>query len=292
MKKRKLPKQTKILIALCMMIALLGVGVCTYFVNQQNAKQEKAASIAKKAKKKEVESTATPSPTPTPSETPTPTPIPTEEPTPTPVVESTPEPTPVTSNVIENYTDILAVANKKHALPYDYEPSDLRVVNTLNTAGWLMRDEAATAMETMFAAASQEGVTLVTCSGYRSARYQDQLYSGYVSRYGVARADAISSRPGYSDHQTGLAADIGDHDQATVFNQSMENTVEGQWLYAHAHEYGFILRYPKGKESITGYSFEPWHYRYVGVASATAMYNISPDETLEEYLGVSGGDYQ
>lgn len=155
-----------------------------------------------------------------------------------------------------------------------------------------MRDEAATALENMFTAAGNDGITLVACSGYRSAVYQDQLYSGYVQSYGTATADSISSRPGYSDHQTGLAMDIGDHDQATVFTTDMKNTPEGQWLYTHAHEYGFVLRYPEGKEYITGYSFEPWHYRYVGIAVAEAMYAISPDETLEEYLGVSGGDYE
>ena len=191
----------------------------------------------------------------------------------------------------ENYTDILYVANKKHSLPYDYEPSDLRTVNVNSSADLQMRDEAASALEDMFAAASKDGITLVACSGYRSAVYQDQLYSGYVNSYGTEVADSISSRPGYSEHQTGLAMDIGDHDQSTVFTADMENTSEGEWLYRNAHLYGFVLRYPKGKENITGYSFEPWHYRYVGVETATAMYNISPDETMEEYFGVTGGDY-
>lgn len=196
------------------------------------------------------------------------------------------------NDVVDNYTDILYVANKKHALPYDYEPADLRTVNVESSANWQMRDEAATALENMFAAASDDGITLVACSGYRSAEYQDQLYSGYVQSYGTEVADSISSRPGYSDHQTGLAMDIGDHDQETVFTADMENTPEGKWLYKHAHEYGFILRYPKGKESVTGYAFEPWHYRYVGSTAANEMYKISPDETLEEYLDVSGGDYK
>ena len=186
---------------------------------------------------------------------------------------------------------LLVVANKKYALDYYFEPSDLRVVNATGNRTHYLRDCAASALETMFAAAAQEGITLVTCSSYRSASYQASLYNNYVAMYGTATADTISARPGYSDHQTGLAADIGDHDQATVFTQAMENTVEGQWLYAHAHEYGFILRYPKGKEWITGYSFEPWHYRYVGVDYATAIYNVSPDCTLEEYFGIEGGDY-
>lgn len=186
----------------------------------------------------------------------------------------------------------LLLANKKHALPDGYEPSDLTPVTVpANKTGILMRAEAVNALKEMFDAASADGVTLLAGSGYRSEAYQRQLYDGYVAQYGTARADAISSRPGYSDHQTGLAIDISDHDGATFLNQSMENTPEGQWLYQHAHEYGFILRYPKGKESITGYSFEPWHYRYVGKEWSEKIYAVSPDESFEEYFGVSGGDY-
>ena len=198
---------------------------------------------------------------------------------------------PALSGEFSDPYSLLVVANKKYALDYYFEPTDLRVVNATGNRTHYLRDCAASALESMFAAAAQEGITLVTCSSYRSASYQASLYNNYVAMYGTATADTISARPGYSDHQTGLAADIGDHDQATVFTQAMENTVEGQWLYAHAHEYGFILRYPKGKEWITGYSFEPWHYRYVGVDYATAIYNVSPDCTLEEYFGIEGGDY-
>lgn len=193
-----------------------------------------------------------------------------------------------------NNTDqnLLIVANKKNPLAQGYEPSDLRIVNCdTNYDGWYLRDEAASAIESMFDAAAAQGVTLICKSGYRSAEYQSSLYNNYVNMYGSYEADRISSRPGYSDHQTGLAMDIGDHDLATVFTTDMEYTIEGQWLYEHAHEFGFILRYPKGKEDITGYSFEPWHYRYVGITAATEMYNISPDYTLEEYTGLPGGDY-
>lgn len=192
----------------------------------------------------------------------------------------------------DDVSSITAVVNKKHPLPMDYVPSDLRVVNTEKSSDWMMREEAATALEKMFQNAKEEGITLIACSGYRSAEYQKELYDGYVSEYGADVADTISSRPGYSDHQTGLAMDIGDHDRATVFTEAMSDTPEGIWLYEHAHEYGFVIRFPKGKEDITGYAFEPWHYRYVGVTVATEMYKISPDETLEEYMQVSGGNYQ
>ena len=215
-----------------------------------------------------------------------------EEPVDQEPVQKVPVYTPPTlSGEFSDPYSLLVVANKKYALDYYFEPTDLRVVNATGNRTHYLRDCAASALESMFAAAAQEGITLVTCSSYRSASYQASLYNNYVAMYGTATADTISARPGYSDHQTGLAADIGDHDQATVFTQAMEYTVEGQWLYAHAHEYGFILRYPKGKEWITGYSFEPWHYRYVGVDYATAIYNVSPDCTLEEYFGIEGGDY-
>lgn len=214
-----------------------------------------------------------------------------------PEVSASPTPTAGEVNGVldPQFTDTnstLLLANKKHALPDGYEPSDLTPVTVAaNKSGILMRAEAVTALKEMFDAAAADGVTLVAGSGYRSEAYQRQLYDGYVARYGAATADTISSRPGYSDHQTGLALDISDHDGATFLSQSMENTPEGQWLYQHAHEYGFILRYPKGKEAITGYAFEPWHYRYVGKEWSEKIYAVSPDETFEEYFGVSGGDY-
>ena len=133
---------------------------------------------------------------------------------------------------------------------------------------------------------------LILGSAYRSEDYQATLYNGYVEQYGQAEADTISSRPGYSDHQTGLAADISDHDGATYLTQDMEYTPEGEWLKDHAHEYGFIMRYPKGKEDITGYAYEPWHFRYIGVDYATAIYNVDEFYSFEEYFGVEGGDYE
>lgn len=258
---------------------------------KENIKEEENTEEEEKEEEPESEE-----PEPEPQPEPEPEPEPQPEPEPEPVYEEPVYQQPVYTppSLSAEFTDpysLLVVANKKYALDYWFEPSDLRVVNTAGNRTHYLRDCAASALETMYAAAANEGVTLITCSSYRSASYQDTLYNNYVAMYGTAVADTISARPGYSDHQTGLAVDIGDHDQATVFTQAMENTVEGQWLYAHAHEYGFILRYPKGKEWITGYSFEPWHYRYVGVDYATAIYSVSPDCTMEEYFGIEGGDY-
>ena len=187
---------------------------------------------------------------------------------------------------------LLLLANKKHPLPEGYEPSDLREPNVPMVYGSApLRDEAASALEEMFAAAANDGVTLILGSGYRSQEYQDQLYSGYSAEYGWEVADTISSRPGYSDHQTGLAADISDHDGATYLTQDMEYAPEGIWLKDHAHEYGFIMRYPKGKDAVTGYAYEPWHFRYIGRDYAAAVWNVDEFYTFEEYFGVEGGDY-
>lgn len=194
--------------------------------------------------------------------------------------------------IFSDTDSLLLLANKKHPLPEGYEPYDLMEPEVPMVYGSApLRAEAAYAIERMFAAAAEDGVTLILGSGYRSQEYQDQLYSGYSAQYGWEVADTISSRPGYSDHQTGLAADISDHDGATYLTQEMEDTPEGQWLREHAHEYGFIMRYPKGKEEITGYAYEPWHFRYIGNDYAAAIYEIDEFYSFEEYFGVDGGDY-
>ena len=113
-------------------------------------------------------------------------------------------------------------------------------------------------------------------SGYRSFDYQDKLYRKYAAADGVAAANTYSAWPGHSEHQTGLAFDIGS------INNNYGNTPAGKWLAAHAHEYGFIIRYPKGKEGVTGYQYEPWHVRYLGVELATKVYESGL--CLEEYL--------
>lgn len=186
---------------------------------------------------------------------------------------------------------ILVVANKKHALPAGYEPGDLvrPQVEMLNEC--FVRQIASAALEEMFAAAEAEGIHLILGSGYRAESLQRELYDKYTKQYGREVADTISSRPGYSDHQTGLAVDISDHDAKTYLTEEFENTPEGQWLLQHAHEYGFILRYPRGKDAITGYVYEPWHYRYVGTDVANAIYNEGSWLAMEEYCDVEGGTY-
>lgn len=162
------------------------------------------------------------------------------------------------------YIQGVLIANKTYGLPSDYAPGlDSTTESQFNT---------------LSAAAAQEGLNIWLASGYRSYDYQSRIYNNYANLYGSSTADTFSARPGYSEHQTGLAIDVNSIDD------SFANTEEAKWLAAHAHEYGFIIRYPKGKESITGYKYEPWHIRYLGVETATAVYNSGL--TLEEYLGI------
>ena len=163
------------------------------------------------------------------------------------------------------YIDGILIANKTYALPANYNPGgDAQANNALNE---------------MINAAKTEGVVLRMISGFRSYSTQNTLYNNYVARDGKAEADRYSARPGHSEHQTGLAFDLNSLDQ------SFENTKEGKWLAENCWKYGFIIRYPKGKESVTGYMFEPWHVRYLGKEVAKKVYESG--KCLEEYLGIT-----
>ena len=187
--------------------------------------------------------------------------------------------------------DKYAIVNKKHSVSSSYVPNYLTTPNVSRRGELLMTYDAAKALEKMFAAAKNDGVTLVGGSGYRSYATQQGTYNYWVGVYGQQTADTISARAGYSEHQTGLAIDISDASGATYLSTSFENTAEGKWLRNHAHEYGFVLRYLKGKESVTGYAYEPWHFRYIGTEYSYKIYNNGNYYTLEEYFGVAGGDY-
>jgi D-alanyl-D-alanine carboxypeptidase len=153
----------------------------------------------------------------------------------------------------------------------------------------LLRTEPAKALETMIQAATDAGVHLNLQSGYRSYNLQVGLYNSYVKQQGRAAADRSSARPGYSEHQTGLAADLGGTTQPVCnVADCYADTIEGKWLAANAYRYGFIVRYTSIKESITGYEYEPWHVRYIG-ASLAAQMRTTGIETLEEFFSVTGG---
>ncbi len=180
--------------------------------------------------------------------------------------------------------DLTIVVNKQHPLnPLDAEPDDLTIVEGRWASGRIVAD-----LEGMPAAARAEVVSPVVVSAYRSYRSQDRIYRDYVARNGAAAADTFSARPGYSEHQTGLAVDLGDAAGACHVRDCFAATAEGRWLGEHAAEYGFILRYPEGATDVTGYKPESWHFRYVGRDAAAAM-RAAGVATLEEYLGVDGG---
>ncbi|WP_282020592.1 D-alanyl-D-alanine carboxypeptidase family protein [Planomicrobium okeanokoites] len=176
------------------------------------------------------------------------------------------------TNTPGKYAGGLLVVNKVYALPSTYNPGIIPV--------------AQKGVDAMVSAAKANGVYLSVISSYRSYSYQKTLYENYVERDGQAAADRYSARPGHSEHQSGLAFDFGGTNQNHWLESSFADTAEGRWLAANAHKYGFILRYPKGKESITGYMFEPWHFRYVGSGEAPKI--KASGKTLEEYLNVRG----
>ena len=191
---------------------------------------------------------------------------------------------------ISDPTSLWVVVNKQRPLnPKDYVPADLVVPNVpLRVPGnesMQIRAVTASAMEAMFAAAKTAGVPLMLSSGYRSYNYQVSLYGSYVAAHGQASADTFSARPGYSEHQTGLAFDVEPLDQQCDVDQCFANTPAGKWVAAHAYEYGFLIRYPSDKVAVTGYEYEPWHLRYVGKDLALELHNTHT-ETLEEFFGL------
>ncbi len=162
------------------------------------------------------------------------------------------------------YVDGILIVNKKYSLPSTYNPG-----NNSEASYWL---------QVLRSDAEKNGHYLYLCSAFRSYWDQDYIYWNYVSTYGQELTDTFSARPGHSEHQTGLAFDVG------YIDDDFGNWPSGIWLAENAHKYGFIIRYPKGKQHITGYKYEPWHIRYLGKDLATKVYNSGL--TLEEYLGI------
>ena len=190
--------------------------------------------------------------------------------------------------LIENVDDILIVINKKRYLDSDYKPNDLVVPNVKFSFDGehekkYMRQEAASALEELFNQAKEEGIYLYAVSGYRSYSTQERLFKNRANRVGEEEANKLSARPGESEHQTGLAMDVTSQSAKFDLIEEFGDTEEGKWLKDNAHKFGFIIRYLKEKTDITGYSYEPWHIRYVGKDVAKKIYNEGI--TLEEYFG-------
>lgn len=202
-----------------------------------------------------------------------------------------PKPKPANSTPEYSLTDpesIWVVVNKQNGIPITYKP-DLTVPNVrLRLASteqqMQIRPDVAKVIETMFAAAKKDGITLVFGSGYRSGALQQQFYNSYVARDGKAAADRYSARPGHSEHQTGLAFDLTSPNGKCHLEICWQDSPEGKWVAKNAHTYGFTLRYIDGKESITGYQYEPWHFRYVGTELAGKLH--TSNQTLEEYFNL------
>lgn len=169
------------------------------------------------------------------------------------------------------YIDGVLIANKTYALPSTYGSG---LTKTLNTAFNKMKKDA-----------TNEGLDIYISSGFRSYSTQEYTYDYWVSLDGKELADTYSARPGHSEHQTGLAIDLNSIDD------SFASTKEGKWVNENCYKYGFIIRYPKGKDDITGYKYESWHLRYVGVELATKLYNNGKWITMEEYYGITS-EYQ
>lgn len=185
---------------------------------------------------------------------------------------------------VVNQGSIEMMVNKRFALSSDYEPGDLVEARVRYASKGLILSQTAydTLTQMIDAAEAEEGETtlrMYASSGYRDYAYQEDLYGTYVKRYGEEEADTIAARPGHSEHQTGLTVDMASTSNGGL--SKFGDSLEYQWMLKNAHKYGWILRYPPGKEQITGYSAEPWHWRYVGVELATKIYNSKL--TFDEY---------
>ncbi len=182
--------------------------------------------------------------------------------------------------------DILVLVNKTHPVTRDYVAPDLVTVascdNSVGNADTKkMRKVAADAIEELIAGAKDAGYNIVMRTGYRSYDYQDYLFNSYAANYGEEEANTYSARPGQSEHQTGWCCDVGRPGYGLT---SFDGTDEAAWVADNCWRYGFILRYPADKTDITGYIYESWHIRYVGLEVAKYIYDNGL--TLEEYLGI------
>ncbi|BBI35060.1 D-alanyl-D-alanine carboxypeptidase family protein [Cohnella abietis] len=189
--------------------------------------------------------------------------------------------------IVTNTSSNYILVNKKRMLSSTYVPKDLTVPNVPfsfsgSSPKKQMRREAALALESLFKAAKKDKIDLKAVSGYRSYATQKSIFQSNSDKKGEEVANRTSARPGQSEHQTGLAMDVSSASAGYDLVEKFGETTEGKWLAKHAAEHGFIIRFLKGKESITGYSYEPWHIRYIGKEVAKDITNKKV--TLEQYF--------
>lgn len=252
--------------------------------------------------------TDTPTPTSTPvsipAETPAgePTSIPTDATTsppagtPTPTATQQPDKTeqPLAIDIDDPHS-ITTLVNKQRPLAKDFVPKNLVKLSSVGVPSvndHSMRREAADASRELYDAAGKAGYHLDFASGYRSYELQTELYTEYVEQLGQEAADATSAKPGFSEHQTGLAVDIFETNTDCILEGCFGETKPGKWLKENSWKYGFILRYENGTQDVVGYEYEPWHFRYVG-KDVAAAYHESGARTYEEFVGAPAApDYK
>lgn|GEM_PF-1354578 len=186
-------------------------------------------------------------------------------------------------SIVENPSSILVLVNKRRALPPSYVPENLVYPVFPSGEDFIMREDAAKAIRELYNAAAADNISLFGVSGYRSYNRQADFFASRIRQN--PDANRTTARPGESEHQTGLTADISSPSVNYALDESFAQSDAGRWLRENAPNSGFIIRYPRGKENITGYAYEPWHMRYVGKQAAQNI--ASRAITLEEYLGTA-----
>lgn len=242
--------------------------------------------------------TGTNTPTNTPTSTPTATALPTAQPTKTTQPSQTAHPSETAQQLdidLDDPDSITTLVNKQRPLPKGFKPKELVKLESVGVPSvndHSMRREAADAARELYDAAGKAGYNLNFASGYRSYELQTELYNGYVDQLGQSGADATSAKPGYSEHQTGLAVDIFETNSDCILESCFGKTKPGKWLAENSWKYGFILRYENGTQDVVGYEYEPWHFRYVG-KDVAAAYHESGAHTYEEFVGAPAApDYK
>ena len=201
-------------------------------------------------------------------------------PTPTPSASASPSPS------LDDPASLEGIVNKRRPLtPRGFVPPDLVRVPVPHTNPPLLRREAAAAVVRLVRAADAAGVPLLAISAYRSFAAQQRVYGEDLRRFGRPGADRQTARPGFSEHQTGLAIDLGARSGRCALAACFGSIPEGRWIASNAWRFGFVLRYPKGAEAITGYEYEPWHLRYVGPRLAARVHRAG-DPPLEAFFGL------
>lgn len=264
------------LLLLIMVLAVISAG-CNKLLNQDVA--EPAGEVEEPLNEE----------TPEPVSEPT---VPEEEPEPENSDEPSDEPVPHAPDnnssdepplpVISDGDYLLALVTKETMLKSDYVPSDLKTVPEYLSPAYSMqlRADALEQLELLWNAAAYDGIMLQIRSAYRSYGTQEVLFQDYANRYGEDEANRFSARAGQSEHQLGTTVDFGG--TAVDLKAAFANTTQGLWLKENAHYFGFAMSYPEGKEHITGYIFEPWHYRYIGIDAAAEW--KATGITLKEFL--------